>query len=162
MVLDSGELHKCAYFYSVFLMPILPKLIRSEINYRSRVESGDFSAGHTLSCRQAISFALFSVEIVKQKLLVLNDKHFTSNTSNLFNLLRLSGATCFDLQRPSSGPFANRVFVKTRFANGPEDGLCRPKHVAPLNLSKLNKLDVLDVKCFPYFPLFRSQSKILL
>ena len=38
------------------------------------------------------------------------------------------------------------AIVKTRFANGPEDGLCRPKHVAPLNLSKLNKLDVLDVK----------------
>ena len=40
----------------------------------------------------------------------------------------------------------NRVFtiVKTRFTNWPDDGQCRPKHVAPLNL---NKLDVLDVKC---------------
>ena len=42
------------------------------------------------------------------------------------------------------------AIVKTRFANGPEDGLCRPKHVAPLNLSKLNKLDVLDVKCLSF------------
>ena len=33
---------------------------------------------------------------------------------------------------------------------GPEDGLCRPKHVAPLNLRKLNKLDVLDVKCLSF------------
>ena len=42
------------------------------------------------------------------------------------------------------------AIVKTRFANGPEDGLSRPKHVAPLNLSKLNKLDVLDVKCLSF------------
>ena len=39
---------------------------------------------------------------------------------------------------------------KTRFTNGPEEDLCRPKHVAPLNLNKLNKLDVLDVKCLSF------------
>ena len=39
------------------------------------------------------------------------------------------------------------VVVKTRFTNGPEDGQCRPKHVAPPNL---NKLDVLDVKCLSF------------
>ena len=43
---------------------------------------------------------------------ILNDKHFTSNTSNLFNLLRLSGATCFGLQRPSSGPFAHNFIFR--------------------------------------------------
>ena len=37
-----------------------------------------------------------------------------------------------------------------QFKNGPEDGLCRPKHVAPLNLIILNKLDVLDVKCLSF------------
>ena len=44
---------------------------------------------------------------------------------------------------------AHRVFtiVKTRFTNGPDDSQCRPKHVAPL---KLNKLDVLDVKCLSF------------
>ena len=47
----------------------------------------------------------------KQEIGILNDKSFTSNTSNLFNLFRLSGATCFGLQRPSSGPFVNRVFT---------------------------------------------------
>ena len=37
-----------------------------------------------------------------------------------------------------------------RAVNGPENGLCRPKHVAPLNLNKLNKLHVLDVKCLSF------------
>ena len=43
----------------------------------------------------------------------------------------------------------NRVFtiVKTRFTKWAEDGQCRPKHVAPPNL---NKLDVLDVKCLSF------------
>ena len=43
----------------------------------------------------------------------------------------------------------NRVFTIAGyiFTNGPDDGQCRPKHVAPLNL---NKLDVLDVKCLSF------------
>ena len=36
---------------------------------------------------------------------ILNDKHFTSNTS----YFKLCWATCFGLHWPSSGPFVNRV-----------------------------------------------------
>ena len=63
MVLDSREyieeLYKYAFSFHVFVMPLLLKLISSEINYRSRVESEDFSAERTLSCRQAISLGRF-------------------------------------------------------------------------------------------------------
>jgi len=43
--------------------PILLKLISSEVNYRSRVESEDFSSGRTLSCRQAISLPCFPYKL---------------------------------------------------------------------------------------------------
>ena len=36
---------------------------------------------------------------------------------------------------------------------GPEDGQCRPKHVAPPNL---NKLDVLDVKCLSFNVVYQA------
>ena len=54
-----------------------------------------------------------------------------------------------------SGCVSSGVFVLTCSLDdygrcGPEDGLCRPKHVTPLNLNKLNKLDVLDVKCLSF------------